>query len=389
MMIPKTKIYYESLNVYITRRCNLKCEFCGMGDALNQDLPYERIDWTLDRTSGIEQLCFLGGEPTLNIPGICYMLDGLKKRSIPIRMVTIITNGTCVNDEFHKLITDLDEYVRLFSNIEKPVCIAVSVDEYHDKWTNCVSNLYRMKSHFSEICTVARWTTDIEKIGKAKNLSNSISKPYAEKHKISYFTKEEKDFPCVYRLTYQNVDDNEIVFVCQMALDYKGIFLDSDLPIEDGSPVFKFCETDLLQAIKKYNKGKPFCTIKRHLFSASELIKEYNNALSQQRENRVYSPTKDNEILSKRDEAEKNGKYVHPNGIISTDVVVVDQYKKTDGNEFVNAAIDLGIIELHDIQKLYEKVTKNIALLKISNMGDNLMVNGGLSTLLEKMKEIT
>ncbi len=57
------------LDLYVTMRCNIRCGFCNVraGEYDHHDLPLERILSLLDeaRALGLEEVHFLGGEPTL------------------------------------------------------------------------------------------------------------------------------------------------------------------------------------------------------------------------------------------------------------------------------------------------------------------------------------
>lgn len=87
-----------NLNLYscaieLTRRCNMTCEHCLRGDAQNLDLQPDILNTFLDRISGINCLTLTGGEPTLAVPQMKMVLDGLKKRNIPVENYYVVTNG--------------------------------------------------------------------------------------------------------------------------------------------------------------------------------------------------------------------------------------------------------------------------------------------------------
>lgn len=67
--------------IEITRRCNMCCAHCLRGDAENVDIQEKYIDAFLDSFSNggyIGTIIFTGGEISLNIPAIRYILKAVK-----------------------------------------------------------------------------------------------------------------------------------------------------------------------------------------------------------------------------------------------------------------------------------------------------------------------
>lgn len=44
----------KAVNIELTRRCNMNCEFCARGEAQNIDMSTEIIDKTLDELNNFE-----------------------------------------------------------------------------------------------------------------------------------------------------------------------------------------------------------------------------------------------------------------------------------------------------------------------------------------------
>lgn len=91
----------KSLSLELTRRCNMKCEFCCRGNAQNLNMSKQVIDKTLTEIQelDIHNLRLNGGEPFLVKDEILYLVDEIIRRNIKICDVAIFTNGT---------ITDID-----------------------------------------------------------------------------------------------------------------------------------------------------------------------------------------------------------------------------------------------------------------------------------------
>jgi radical SAM protein with 4Fe4S-binding SPASM domain len=66
---PGVEIKLHELDLYVTMRCNIRCRFCNVraGEYDHKSLPLERIFSLLDEAValGLEEVHFLGGEPTL------------------------------------------------------------------------------------------------------------------------------------------------------------------------------------------------------------------------------------------------------------------------------------------------------------------------------------
>ncbi|MCL6506957.1 MAG: radical SAM protein [Bryobacteraceae bacterium] len=62
-------IHLHELDLYVTMRCNIRCDFCNVraGEYTHADLPLDRIASLLEeaRKLGLEEVHFLGGEPSL------------------------------------------------------------------------------------------------------------------------------------------------------------------------------------------------------------------------------------------------------------------------------------------------------------------------------------
>ncbi|GAB6116871.1 hypothetical protein JCM16816_04680 [Thermoanaerobacter brockii subsp. lactiethylicus] len=84
----------------LTYNCNLKCKHCYLGNArfkLLQYTPLERIKELLTelKNSGVIEVFITGGEPFLH-PNFFEILEYAVDMNF---FVTILTNGTCINDE--------------------------------------------------------------------------------------------------------------------------------------------------------------------------------------------------------------------------------------------------------------------------------------------------
>ena len=102
----------KSLFLHITRRCNLKCPHCYVGDSDSSiiDLPKKVIFELIDEliNNGGNGLTISGGEPLLH-PDINKILLYASKKLT----VRLLTNGTKINSTMAKFIADNNIYVQI------------------------------------------------------------------------------------------------------------------------------------------------------------------------------------------------------------------------------------------------------------------------------------
>ena len=117
----------------ITKRCNLRCKYCGESESEFEDLPKvldENIDDTIDflMKDPDPTISFYGGEPFLNIPIIMKVMDSLPKAKFLVQ-----TNGILLNK--------LDSsYMNRFNTV------LISIDGLSK-----ITNFYRGKGTFQSI----------------------------------------------------------------------------------------------------------------------------------------------------------------------------------------------------------------------------------------------
>jgi len=125
--IKTNEMNINNLIVEVTRKCNLYCDHCLRGDAMNMNLKKEYVDSLLDQVDSIGNLCFSGGEPSLNVPIMEYFLERCKSRGIDINHFYIATNGVNVPESFVLFCLKLYSYCD-----DKDFCLLqVSNDRYH------------------------------------------------------------------------------------------------------------------------------------------------------------------------------------------------------------------------------------------------------------------
>lgn len=106
------KLILEKLAFEVTRRCNERCAHCMRGESQNIDLTKETIDRVFDTNPflSIKEICFSGGEPTLNKEVIIYTIDKIIKENIDVSRIVMITNGQIFNKDLVDALNRFNEY---------------------------------------------------------------------------------------------------------------------------------------------------------------------------------------------------------------------------------------------------------------------------------------
>jgi len=92
---------FDHLFLYITGRCNCRCEYCYLGNALQADMSIDAVQEIsgLFECLGTRYVTVLGGEPTLH-PRFIEIIEMLANRGF---YVVVDTNGMFENTLFDKL----------------------------------------------------------------------------------------------------------------------------------------------------------------------------------------------------------------------------------------------------------------------------------------------
>jgi len=102
------------------------------GDAQDVDIDYKVIDAVLDQVDNIGQITLTGGEPTLNLPAIKYLVEGLKSREKTIGSFYIKTNGAKLTLEL--AITLMELYALCNGSEYEPGVSACGLEISHDQF---------------------------------------------------------------------------------------------------------------------------------------------------------------------------------------------------------------------------------------------------------------
>lgn len=109
------------INIYVTRRCNLRCDYCyekNWEGAENLDISIEKCEKIInfikkklvDNNDKFLYVIFHGGEPLLNVSSILYLIQEtskLKKSGVHVTY-EMCTNGTIYSKEVEELLNKIN-----------------------------------------------------------------------------------------------------------------------------------------------------------------------------------------------------------------------------------------------------------------------------------------
>lgn len=106
------KIKLIQFGFEMTRRCNMRCEFCSRGDSQDIDITKEVINKTLDEISefDINILRLHGGEPFLVPEAIEFLVEKIIERNIRILQCVVFSNGTIKSPKIKSTLEKLGKY---------------------------------------------------------------------------------------------------------------------------------------------------------------------------------------------------------------------------------------------------------------------------------------
>ena len=270
----RNRMMFDFIGIELTRRCNVNCAHCMKGEPQNLNIENETIDNFLDQTHIIGKLSFLGGEPTLALDKMRYILEGLKKREILLFKLECTTNGLIKSPEFVQIIKDYGEYIRWSwvrddLDLNYHVKIQISADDYHQA-AGCdyEDSYFYYKVNLYNWADVSRLTTGKfpVKKGRAVNLPEAFDPAdfnfLRNDRRVEMLTKDVRP-ACpnyqAYKLPYEDC----IYIVCDLALSAKGDlmffhFSDHEYEFEDANIICNV-NGNIYEQILEFNKGRIPC----------------------------------------------------------------------------------------------------------------------------------
>ena len=256
------KITFDKLIIELTRSCNMfpPCKHCFRGDSQNISIDKKYIDGLLNQTEIINSLFFTGGEPTLAIEEMEYILNKLYENRIPLFDFGFITNGLIYDEKVISIIKKYSKLVKLCCeigsgkpiNAENNVVIGISIDKYHNNQKLAEINIRKYKialKGYAQVVRVADGNIP-RKEGNGTTLADGICNLNLEEavvKRIEILDSNHKPL-CPQYQTYKMIKPEQIIVCCDIYLSAKGNLLIAGLGLHDYSivdkTVFQICTTN-------------------------------------------------------------------------------------------------------------------------------------------------
>lgn len=138
-------INLKSLVVEITRQCNMQCEHCMRGDPEPVDFYCSLSERLCSQLKHIDALTLTGGEPSLAVKEIKYLLHYLKNYQVTVGGFFVSTNACEYSAEFLEVLDELYDYC------EKPLLcgLSISMDQFHSPPSPEAVSKYKEKQYYN------------------------------------------------------------------------------------------------------------------------------------------------------------------------------------------------------------------------------------------------
>lgn len=227
------KIVVQRLGMILTEACNMECMHCLRGIKNSKKMSTEVINATLNQIAYIGNLCICGGEPLLALDVLENIFNGIIKRKIILGEVTLTINGTICDEEFFRLLREIENYITSYSELRNNITFIISNDLYHQEERKRLNlekifleNLkrYRESKYFLGLVSL-KPNSKLFREGNAKTLDESLTTPLKPmEYFITYVGKRK-------RLDLENglcnigplvaVNQNGIVTECDASFDHQ------------------------------------------------------------------------------------------------------------------------------------------------------------------------
>lgn len=196
------KIYYSTLQIELTRRCNQECAHCCRGNSQDVDLTKKTIDNFFEKNeiAHIGTLQFSGGEPTLNGKMLDYFVDKIIENNIEVDRFIFGINGLSYSEELIQGLNKLSDHIISKSSRKKkcPGWLIVSQDQFHKESNPEVVEKLSKLPYLSPIEKTITKERNILPYGRAYQNNLSIQEPtidnlvnYQKNYRINEYLGEE------------------------------------------------------------------------------------------------------------------------------------------------------------------------------------------------------
>ena len=238
----KTKLYFDSLSIEVTRKCNMNCAHCLRGESEKTDLDLSNVRKLLEHTEHINMLTLTGGEPSLAIDKIEQVLDICNEMTIPIDSFYVVTNGKEVTDRFLCALIKWYAYCIQYSSEPELSGIALSKDQFHEPIPEINERLLRSLAFFTEDKMInTKKPQYVIPMGRAQNIDR-----HEYNIEYTYWRNDEEEDPTV------EFRDEMLYIESTVALTCDGEILKScDYPYDNTKP-YRIGDVDHMDDLEQY-----------------------------------------------------------------------------------------------------------------------------------------
>ena len=278
-----TKISLEFLAIETTRRCNMACSHCYVGEAQDVDLDTGAIDALLNQVNAFGEIFFTGGEPLLNLTAISHILYGLSKRGIPVFKIGLISNGSIYDERLVDLLKKAHQIVEITHRyasrqtydplrVQSVVHLGISLDQYHEQHEKCYENYERYKRALDGYADVKQIMhgNSVNRMGRAEQLDIpmiNIESTAGIYHKQRVEMLDAIRYPCCKHYSdYKLVSPDQRLVCCPLLLNADGsitIVQCMNYSYNKRANFPKICTADekIWEKILEYNTYRQPCVV--------------------------------------------------------------------------------------------------------------------------------
>ena len=116
----------SDVSLELTKRCNLKCSHCYLGEPEEIDMEPEIPDKVFEKIREIAVIYLIGAESTLNPKGLALIDKALGEHKVKFNTMSLVTNGTVLDKEFFEVLQSI------YAKSSQGVTIGISNNGFHD-----------------------------------------------------------------------------------------------------------------------------------------------------------------------------------------------------------------------------------------------------------------
>lgn len=354
------KLTFGSVIIELTRRCNMACAHCMRGNAMDADIDLTYIDQFLDQADMIDSLILTGGEPSLCLDTVEYIIRGLRKRGILLLKLSFITNGRIYSDRLVELMKQFKDIIDISCGYgfapgtydpakeTYRVSVGVSLDRYHSAHKTCQKNFERYKAALEGVADVGRVLHGNAPIRVGRAVSLPQSETVVEStidssgQTIEVLDKTHTPICRVYE-NFKLIDPGQRIVCCSLWLGHDGVIRSGTCasdPFEQIDNFPRVCTTadPIWESVLAYNKGRVNC---------AQISSEYTSKLTEEDLLEFARRKKLSDREDARDDLTTEGERLYANNV--TEAMNAGNVTIADINKYIDQKLKKDREQLYNI----------------------------------------